>query len=148
MTPILRPIVARINGLTNEIKRTKASTKLDHSKKQYVLAILKTEARHTMLSYAFTRGVPYLVVESACNERPNAWQVARIFASFNVIRHQSLIKKGTFYYSYHLWMAPTEVASDQERISKEIEEWLAAPPQLPKLPKSGIFRSLKALVGL
>jgi len=89
MTPLLRPIVARINGLTAEIKRIKADKKLDNSKKQYTLAHLKTEARHTMLAYAFIRRIPYSVVEEKCNEKPSLYHLERILGGLNVSRKKT-----------------------------------------------------------
>lgn len=155
MTPILRPIVARINGLTAEIKRTKASTKINHAQKQYVLAILKTEARYTMLSYAFIRRVPYLVVEGSCNEKPVVLQLARTITSFGVSRKQTSANGRTWYWTEG-GCSGAWLERKQNELEQEINEWLTPPlpaAQLPKLQKNGTaFQSavegVKSLLGL
>src|ERR1700676_4560282 len=90
MTSQLRPIVAQIKGLTQEIKRTKASTKFSHhSLKQMALFGLKWRARHTMLAYAFIRRIPYSVVESKCNEKPSTIQLTRTIIGLGIGRQWS-----------------------------------------------------------
>ncbi len=112
MTPLLRPIVARINGLTQEIKRLKANTRINHSIKQITLAHLKMEARHTMLAYAFIRRIPYRVVEASCNEKPIEYQLTRILTSFDVSRKKSWEYNGkTCSPYYHTFTDTSEVGA-------------------------------------
>lgn len=123
MTPLLRPIVARINGLTLEIKRTKANIKIEHTKKQYALSLLKAEARHTMLAYAFIRRVPYQVVESTCNERPLDFMIERVVKSIPTSRKRTTNHEGKVRHHYRAqnWDFHSETLSD------EVRAWLNPP---------------------
>lgn len=121
MNPHIRIIVARINGLTTEIKRTKANTKLHHWKKQQTLAKLKLEARHTMLAYAFIRRIPYYAVESKCNEKPYLYLLKRIITGLGVGR-----KAYGTYFSYD-WLS----LLSRDELDKELTEWLSTPKPTP-----------------
>jgi hypothetical protein len=115
----LRPIVAQIKGLAQEIKRTKASTKFSHhSLKQMALFDLKWRARHIMLAYAFIRRVPYFVVESKCNEKPSAFQLTRTITGLGISREWS-----------HRYF-PNSWEKEQEELNNEIKEWLNFLPML------------------
>lgn len=62
------------------------------------IGVVRFESRHTLLAYAFLRGVPYEVVERGCLSEPSVKDIVRIIGS---------------------------LAGKIEAIHRQVEEWLA-----------------------
>lgn len=52
-----------------------------HLRRTSYLVTTRFEARHTLLAYAFLRGIPYKVVERKANEEPNPFKIVTILGS-------------------------------------------------------------------
>lgn len=55
------------------------------------VCIVRDEQRHTLIAYAFYRGVPYAAVEQSCRVLPDAMRVTKIVKSLAMIYGSEVI---------------------------------------------------------
>lgn len=78
----------KIKSLAEEakiIRREEALAKTPEERLKLAVhrrGVVRYEQRHTLLAYAYIRGIPYRVVESNCHEQPNTYKVARMVEKY------------------------------------------------------------------
>jgi hypothetical protein len=133
MIATLFPIVARLKGLGEEIKRTRHSKKLNPSTAQIIRRTLATDARHTGLTYGLVRGVPYHVIELKCKEPPSIEKIARMLTEIGIYfapRHHKVKDN----------VKPFRIAKlvkNQAEAEKIVAEWMGAP-----VPNMKVFEAI------
>jgi len=65
-------------GRKTRVELNALAGKEKHDRRMMYVVTTRFEARHTLLAYAFLRGIPYKAVERKSNEEPSAFKVASI----------------------------------------------------------------------
>ena len=65
-------------GVSERLRRRKLSGEERHQERLEYLCTTRFEARHTLLAYAFLRGIPYRSVERKVLEKPSYYKIAGI----------------------------------------------------------------------
>lgn len=93
--------------------------------------VVRSAARHTLLAYAFIRGVPYKKVESKCEKAPDLKRIMSMIQKYGE-HHQRL-----GYYNpdkeANTWHSSTTEIYEREKL--RLSEWLGiTPPKKEEVP--------------
>lgn len=98
--------------------------------------VVRSAARHTLLAYAFIRGIPYKKVEAKCEKAPDLKRIMSMIQKYGPmfwkIAHYNPDQNA------HTWHSSTREAYEEEK--SRLSEWLGiAPPEEKKGLVSRIF---------
>lgn len=93
--------------------------------------VVRSAARHTLLAYAFIRGVPYKKVEAKCEKAPDLKRIMSMVQRYGE-RYQRLAHFNPDK-DANTWHSSTKEIYEGEK--KRLSEWLGiAPPEEKKIP--------------